>query len=163
MLRIVRWTVFGAHRGWDGVENALRQRKADICVLSEVSEEVDIQASARSFGQGHCALRMSNPAVVGRGSVRGGKWLQREGGVKAHGVVWTSPQGDCRVPVMDLAAGVLLAGELRLTEVRTLMVDWGVDIVVGDSNAPWRSWALSLLPSGFVHAYEAAGSASVPL
>lgn len=43
-------------------------------------------------------------------------------------------------------------------EIRKLMVAWDADIVVGDFNAPRRSRALSPLPSGFVHAYEATGS-----
>ena len=38
------------------------------------------------------------------------------------------------------------------------MADWEPDLVVGDFNAPRRSRALSPLPSGFVHAYEAVGS-----
>ena len=91
-LRLVHWNVFRAYLGWDGIENALRQRKADICVLSEIPKEADIQATARSFGQGYSAIRISNLAVVARGSLRDGKWLRREGGVKAYGVVWESPQ-----------------------------------------------------------------------
>ena len=157
-LRLVHWNVFHGHLGWDGIRSALQRRGADLYVLSEIPEKADIRATATSFGQDYSGIRISNLAVVARGPLREGEWLRRQGGVKAYGLVWQSPQGGCRVLVVDLASSLLLAREPRLLAVRELMVEWRADIVVGDFNAPRRSRALSPLPPGFVHAYEAAGS-----
>jgi len=157
-LRLLHWNIFYGHFGWNGIENVLRQSKADICVLSEIPKKLDIQATARSFGQGYYATRINNLAVITRGAILDGKWLINQNGVRAYGIVWESPQGNCRVLVVDMASNPLLSREPRLLQIRMLMVDWGADIVVGDFNAPRRSRALSPLPSGFVHAYETAGS-----
>ena len=157
-LRLVHWNVFRGHLGWDGIENDLQRCGGDLYVLSEIPKKADAQATATSFGRDFSGIRISNLAVVARGSLQEGNWLQQQGGLKAYGVVWQSPQGNCRVLVVDLASSLRLAREPRLLAVRKLMVDWHADIVVGDFNAPRRSRALSPLPPGFVHAYEAVGS-----
>ena len=157
-LRLVHWNVARGHLGWNGIETALRQHKADICVLSEVPTEVDIVSTARSFGEVYTSVRFGNMAVIANGSLLNGHWLQLEGGLKAYGVTWESPHGICKVMVVDLAANIRLAREPRLVQARSLMVDFGADIVAGDFNAPRRSRALSPLPAGFSHAYEVAGS-----
>ena len=157
-LRLVHWNVFSGQTGWDGLVGDLHRCRPDLCVLSEIPKETDIQSTAVSFGQGYSGIRFSNLAVVARGSLQDGAWLQHHNGVKAYGVLWHSLQGMCRVLVIDLDSTLLLAREPRLLAVRKMMVDWDADIVVGDFNAPRRSRALSPLPSGFVHAYEAADS-----
>ena len=157
-LRLVHWNVFRGHLGWDGIENALQQSRADLYVLSEIPKGANIQATAMSLGQEYSGIKISNLAVVARGSLHEGRWLRHQGGVNAYGLVWQSPQGSCRVLVVDLASSLLLAREPRLLAVRELMVDWHADIIVGDFNAPRRSRALSPLPPGFVHAYEVVGS-----
>jgi len=157
-LRLVHWNVYRGNFGWDGIENALQRHGADLYVLSEIPQQADMQATAMSFGQDYAGIRFSNLGVVARGSLGDGKWLRRQGGVQAYGLIWQSPQGSCRVLAVDLASSLRLAREPRLLAVRKLMVDWNADLVVGDFNAPRRSRALSPLSPGFVHAYEAVGS-----
>ncbi len=157
-LRLVHWNVFRGHMGWEEIVADLRQREPDLCVLSEIPIDADIPSTAASFGEDYCGVQFGNLAVIARGTLLDGTWLQRGGGVMAYGVRWQSPQGSCRVLVVDLAANLSLAREPRLLAIQELMVDWEADVVVGDFNAPRRSRALSSLPSGYVHAYDAAGS-----
>jgi len=157
-LRLVHWNVFRGRLGWDGIERSLQQSRPDLCVLSEIPRGVSVEATATSFGHGYSAIRLSNLAVVARGSLGEGVPIPCQKGVRAYGVIWQSPRGNCRVMVVDLDSSLLLAREPRLLAVRKAMIDWRADIVVGDFNAPRRSRALSALPQGFVHAYDAVGS-----
>jgi vancomycin resistance protein VanJ len=157
-LRLVHWNVFGGRFGWEKVQQTLRDSRPDICVLAEIPKNADIDVIARSFGKDWSGLAFGDLAVLARGSLQEGAWLQEDDGVEVYGVVWQSPQGPCRVLVVDLASSVLCPREPRLHIVRKLMTEWRPDIVVGDFNAPRRSRALCPLPAGFVHAYEAVGS-----
>jgi len=157
-LRLVHWNVFGGRFGWDRVQEILHDSGPDICVLAEIPRNTDIDVTARSFGEDWSGLAFGDLAVLARGPLQEGAWLQEDDGVEAYGVVWQSPQGPCRVLVVDLASSVLCPRAPRLRIVRKLMTEWRPDIVVGDFNAPRRSRGLCPLPAGFVHAYEAVGS-----
>jgi hypothetical protein len=158
MLRLVHWNVWGGRTGWTGIETLLKDSEPDLCVLSEIPGNLDVQETAKSFGPEYQAVRMSNMAVWARGSLTETQRFRSKKGVKAWGLVWQSTQGDCRVLVVDLASSLSSPREPRLRAVRELMVEWKADLVVGDFNAPRRSLALSPLPSGFTHAYDAVGS-----
>ncbi len=157
VLRLVHWNVNRGDFGWDGIESELRAARPDLCVLSEVPGKADVQTLARRFGADFSGVRAGNMAVVARGTLHGAGWLSRHDGVKIYGVIWTSPSGECRVMAVDLPSNPLLARAPMLGEVRKWMLDWHPDIVVGDFNAPRRSRALSPLPEGYAHAYEAVG------
>ncbi len=157
-LRLVHWNVFGGRLGWHAIQDALRRRGPDLVVLSEVPRRADISTTAKLFGQGFSGTSMSNLAVFARGTLTDGEWLFHRGGIKIYGIIWGSPQGACRVLVVDLPSALDAAREPRLLRVAKWMRDWRPDIVVGDFNAPRRSRALSPLPTGYVHAYDAAGS-----
>jgi len=158
-LRLVHWNVCRGHAGWSGLAEEIRRCAPDLCVLSEIPKTADISQFASSLGQDYSGIRFSNLAVVAHGLLQGGEWLHRQRGrMKVYGVLWQSPQGMCRAMVVDLDSNPFLARELRLLVVRKLMVDWRADIVAGDFNAPRRSRALSPLPTGFSHAYDAVGS-----
>ena len=78
--------------------------------------------------------------------------------LKIYFVLWQSDEVELKLFVVDLASSLLNARNPRLHELTALMMLHQPDIVVGDFNAPRRSLAISPLPDGFVHAYEAAGS-----
>lgn len=155
-LRLVHWNVFRGHLGWDGIQKELRLSRPDVCVLSEIPDAAAISSSL--IGTGWSSLRFSNMAIMARGSLEEGRWLYQREGVEAYGAVWKSPQGVCRVMVIDLASSLSLPRAPRLLIVRKLMADWHPDIVVGDFNAPRLSNGLCPLPTGFVHAYEVVGT-----
>ncbi|HNY27541.1 MAG TPA: hypothetical protein PKH31_09185 [Candidatus Sumerlaeota bacterium] len=157
-LRLIHWNVWGGRTGWKGIETLLKESEPDLCVLSEIPDDLDVPETAPSFGPDYQAVRISNMAVWARGVLADPERFRCKRGVKAWGVVWQSPQGNCRVLVVDLASSLFSPREPRLQVVRELMVDWKADLVVGDFNAPRRSRVLSSLPTGFTHAYEAAGS-----
>ncbi len=158
MLRLVHWNVWGGRTGWTDIEASLKDCKPDLCVLSEIPDNLDVQETAYSFGPEYQAVQMSNMAVWARGSLTETQRFRSKKGVKTWGLVWQSPQGDCRVLVVDLASSLSSPRAPRLQAVRELMTEWKADLVVGDFNAPRRSHALSPLPSGFTHAYDAVGS-----
>ena len=157
-LRLIHWNVFGARIGWNRILADLRQGDPDICILSELPTEVDVQSAASSLGNDCESLYFCNIAIIARGALRDGKWLKRQSDIKAYGVVWDSSQGTCRLLVVPLDSSLFLARDPGLLAIRELMVAWDADIVVGDFNAPRRSRALCPLPPAFVHAYDVVGS-----
>jgi vancomycin resistance protein VanJ len=157
-VRLLHWNVFYGHAGWDGLMYEIRQAGPDICVLSEVPNWAELPKMSRYLGDDYTAIRFGHMAVVARGSLEDGHWFRRKNGLRAFGLVWKSDRGSFRVLVVDLDSNIIMAREPRLLAMTKIMVDWDADIVVGDFNAPRRSRALSPLPSGFVHAYDAVGS-----
>jgi len=130
---------------------------ADVYVLSEVPETADLDAALAAFGDGYSYVQTGELAVVARGALGQPCRLQDDIGVCAYSVVWGSAQGDCIIIVADLDSNLLLPRGPRLTELTSLIAVHQPDLVVGDLNAPRRSRALTRLPSGYVHAYDAVG------
>ena len=157
-IRLVHWNVFYGHAGWDGLMDEILQAGPDICVLSEVPSRAELPTMSKYLGDDYTAIRFGHMAVVARGSLEDGHWFRRKNGLRAFGLVWKSDRGSFRVLVVDLDSNIIMSREPRLLAMRKIMVDWDADIVVGDFNSPRRSLALSPLPSGFVHAYDAVGS-----
>lgn len=156
-LRLVHWNVFSGKLGWDSIQDTLRATGADLCILSEVPDELNAAEFARSFGEEYTAVRRKNLAVIARGELEPPEWLHNEGRFRVFGVCWHSPAGTCRVVVADLPADLLVKRDPLLRRVAQSMIRWRADLVAGDFNAPRRSRALCPLPRGFVHAYDVAG------
>lgn len=157
-LRMVHWNVCRGWFGWDSMQKRMRDKQADLCVISEFPATADVSSTTAAYGKKWSGLDLGGMAVFAHGPLSNKKWLSQRDGVKACGVVWASPQGPCRVMVVDLDSSLFIPRDARLRKVRKLMETWKPDLVVGDFNAPRRSIGLSPLPEGFVHAYDKAGS-----
>lgn len=157
-LRLVHWNVCRGWLGWDAIQDQLLACKPDVCVISEFPAKADIGPCISKFGKAWSGVKLGGMAVIARGELTGGQWLAQRGGVKAYGIVWQSPQGPCKLLIVDLDSSLFLPRGPRLQVIRKLMDKWDPDIVVGDFNAPRRSIGLDPLPVGFVHAYDKAGS-----
>ena len=96
-------------------------------------------------------------AVVGRGTVHADGWLADRDGFRVQAVTWDYAGHTTRLFVLDLPSDVWVARGPLLREVVALMARHRPDLVVGDFNAPRRSWALADLPAGYAHAYHTAG------
>jgi hypothetical protein len=111
-----------------------------------------------ALGAGYESRQFGNLAVVGAGSVRAGGWLLNSGSAKVQSVTWRRAEDRATLFVVDLPSGIHIARDPLLREVNGLIERFRPDLVVGDFNAPRRSWALSALPSGYGHAYDVVGS-----
>ncbi|MGE3807293.1 MAG: endonuclease/exonuclease/phosphatase family protein [Gemmataceae bacterium] len=156
-VRLVHWNVWNGRLGWEAIQADLVTERADIYVLSEAPEEAERIGLAHALGPEFTVVSKGDLAIVARGQLDPVRWLAFDDGVKALLVRWHAPRGSCAVLVVDLASSLSLPREPRLRRVGDLMVRVQADIVVGDFNAPRRSRALSPLPAGYVHAYDAAG------
>ncbi|MBN1342417.1 MAG: hypothetical protein JXQ73_07040 [Phycisphaerae bacterium] len=157
VVRVVHWNIFRGHAGFDRIESVVRSHPADLYVLSELPDDFDVDSLARRMGFEEPALHASNMALFGRGHLSDGGWLHKDRALKVYAATWRY-EGVClKVFAIDMASALEVARDPQLRRVTSLMAEHRPDVVVGDFNAPRRSRALCPLPSGYTHAYEAAG------
>ncbi len=162
-LTLVHWNVFKGRQGWDRVKAELIREKADLYVLQEVrkshmtSEEV-----AESFGPAYTVVKTGATAIVGRGTLSvGPNRMPRQAWVNL--VKWkpfgaTAESAPISLLVAHLPSDPLVARDPILRELHLLVEEYRPDFVVGDLNAPRRSWRLAYLPEGYAHAYDMVGA-----
>ena len=85
-------------------------------------------------------------------------WLIDRKRTKVQLVTWEQAGRSVTVLVVDLPSELHIHRDPLLREVNELIDRHRPDLVVGDFNAPRRSWALSDLPAGYQHAYDTVGS-----
>ncbi len=156
-FRLVHWNVCRGYLGWSGVGRELREEEADIYVVSEPRNR-DVHALAKSFGKEYSSLQLGVFAVIARGPLRDGHWLECHKGLNVYCVLWKPLDRPCKVFIVDLDSTLFVPRDPRLRRLLRLVEEHQPDIVVGDFNAPRRSRALCSLPPGYAHAYDAAGS-----
>jgi endonuclease/exonuclease/phosphatase (EEP) superfamily protein YafD len=158
-LRLVHWNVFNGRRGWENVESELQKMSADLYVLSDMPERIDQWAISDRIGSGYDSItEKGSMAVFARGSLRDGRWLVKSSALNVYVFTWHRRGEKLSIFAVDLAASILIERDPSLKQLVSLIKVHRPDIVVGDFNAPRRSRAICPLPSGFTHAYEAAGS-----
>jgi hypothetical protein len=156
-LRLVHWNT-GGRPARPGVGDYLIAERADLYVLTDVPNASHVGVLHDRLGKEYHASTFSNLAVVGRGEVRADGWLVNRDGFEVQEVTWAPPgQPPLRLLVVDLPSDVWVARDPLLREVNALIGQYGPDLVVGDFNAPRRSWALANLPHGYKHAYYTCG------
>ncbi len=153
-LRVVHWNVAGGWTGADAEAAEIARRDPDLVVLSEGPSRVARRVSAhlpgfqaRSFGALSFLAR----------DLDEGRWLERRRDLQ---VVWESFSWHSRrwsLLAVNLGSSPWQARDPLLREVVRRIEQVRPDLVVGDFNAPRRSWALAALPAGYRHAYDEAG------
>ena len=156
-LRLVHWNVCDGRFGWDGIIARLPALRADAYVLSEVSGRVDLSRITAALGDGFVARRVDNMAIFARGQVDGVERVQVPRG-RGFRAVWRVDGREISLLVVDLPSPPHIKRDPMLRAVNAIVQRHQPDLVVGDFNAPRRSWALSDLPAGYRHAYRAAGA-----
>jgi vancomycin resistance protein VanJ len=151
-FRVVHWNV-GARLYPD----VLQAHDADLYVLSEIPNAKAVENFRASLGEAYSAAVFDNLAVIGRGQVRAEEWLIRRGRVKLQTVHWRHAEQVFTLFVVDLPSELHIHREPLLREVNRFIEERQPDLIVGDFNAPRRSRALSDLPTGYRHAYDAVG------
>ncbi len=171
-IRLVHWNVGWGKGGWKDIYHEIAALDPDLVLLSEVPDymEVKIMAdslgrivseSCRSFREGdddYESLQASPMVIMARGALSHGRWLVRKGTHKVYAFDWIFRGRRQTLFAVELDASLVIKRNEYLEKVIGLVAREKPDIVAGDFNSPRRSKALSNLPAGFVHAYDAAGS-----
>jgi len=174
-LRLLHWNIRWGRDGWEGIAAELRKHKADICILSEVPYQdsegkhytyLPLKATGRDFairniadrlGSGYTASRIDTMAIFARGELENGRWFAKNKGFIGYSVIWNYQGKKLNLFAVDMPSGIFVERDPLLRKIVSWIERDKADIAVGDFNAPRRSKALSPLPEGFVHAYDAAG------
>lgn len=156
-LRVVHWNVMSGRLGWDAITSDLRDRHADLYILSEIPDSLDTERFAAKLGPEYRCVRFPPMAAAARGGFASGRWLVRRRTGRIARVVWTSDRGRLTILAADLTSRLGVARDPLLRELVELIREERPDLVAGDFNAPRRSRALAELPAGWTHAYEAVG------
>jgi vancomycin resistance protein VanJ len=156
-LRLVHWNV-GGRLEKSGAQNVLIAQQADLYVLSEIPNAAAVEELRDSLGAAYEAQIFGNLAVVATGKVRAKGWLIDRRRTKVQEVAWQIHEGTLNLMVVDLPSDIGIHRAPLLREVNSLIERLQPDLVVGDFNAPRRSWALVELPDGYRHGYDTAGS-----
>jgi len=157
-LRLVHWNVYYGQWGWPDVCAQLQTAQPDICVLSEVPRDAQLQVLADKLGADTTFIRLDDLAVLAKGTLKVEARPLEPGQARAFLVHWQHPQALLKVLVVDLPSSPKIPRDPLLRQVRTLISADQPDLIVGDFNAPRRSLVLSDLPAGYAHAYDLAGA-----
>jgi vancomycin resistance protein VanJ len=158
-VRVVHWNT-GGRPDRPGIVEPLAAERADLYVLTEVPPDGSVEGlrAALDGSESYRSAWFGGSAVVGRGEVRANGWLVQRGRAKVQSVSSRHAGRTVELLVVDLPSELWVARDPLLREVNRLVEQYRPDLVIGDFNAPRRSWALSRLPAGYRHAYETSGS-----
>jgi endonuclease/exonuclease/phosphatase (EEP) superfamily protein YafD len=157
-FRLLHWNVKG-QLGRERVRAAAASERADLYVFTEAHSPLavgELVVALRGVGA-YRSARFGGLAVVGRGDVRDGPRLIDRPRSQAWLVGWEYAGRSLNLLVVDLPSEIDVPRNPLLREVNALIEAHRPDVVVGDFNAPRRSWGLAELPGGYAHAYHAAG------
>ncbi len=174
-LRLLHWNIRWGRDGWEGIKAEIRKHKADICILSEVPyqgadgkdytylppkspvRDIPVRSIAGCLVSDYKSNRIHTMAIFARGELEKGQWFVKSKGVIIYTLTWNYKGKKLNLLAVDLPSGIFVERGPLLNDIVVLIKKNRPDIIVGDFNAPRRSKALSPLPEGFVHAYDAAG------
>src|SRR5262245_32287399 len=93
-IRLVHWNVGSGAWGWDGVCQHLKAAGGQIYVLSEVPDDIRLDALQAELGADWARLRLGNLAVFAQGRLDAETRPTASGHAKVQAVRWQSPQGE---------------------------------------------------------------------
>lgn len=154
--RLMHWNTKGPPAR-PGVGEYLIAEQADFYLLTDMAGPAHIEVFRDQLGPGYMAETFGELAVVGRGRVEVGEELAHRGEFVVRAVTWTPADRPIALLAVDLPSDIWVPRDPLLREVNEWIARRQPDLVVGDFNAPRRSWALANLPPGYRHAYHTAG------
>ncbi len=154
--KLIHWNVFSAHLGWESVKNKVIAEAADIYFLTEV-KDLPLEEFKEALGEDYQLRTFSDLAILARGELEGGEWLNRSKKLKVFKLSWKFDGNELILFPTDLGSNPLFARHPNLTKLNKFMEEQQPDFVVGDFNAPRRSIALESMPKGYYHAYDRVG------
>jgi len=155
-FRVVHWNV-ASRLLWSGAMDVMLPLHADVHVLSEAGHPDGVVTFCEILGDDFQAAQFAGLAVVARGTLRVGQTLLERRRTMVKLVDWDHAGRTLKLMIVDLPSELNVARDPVLREINALIEQHQPDLVIGDFNAPRRSWALSQLPEGYRHAFETAG------
>ncbi|WP_422931650.1 endonuclease/exonuclease/phosphatase family protein [Singulisphaera sp. PoT] len=155
--RLIHWNVGFNAGDEEAIQRVLTGADADLIVITEPTR-FQVKQLAGEMGPGHSSLFLGPTHVIAKGVLRDRHCLANDGGLRVDSIRWRGDRGSLTLFIVDIKSDLGIARDPLLRRVRALMEAYQPDIVVGDFNSPRRSRALTPPPSGYAHAYEAAGS-----
>ncbi len=156
-LRVAAWNVADFPRGVERAAALLRPLDADLVLLSEAPGKPPQELEHRLGGE----LRLTPlgaMAIYTRGGPLDVEWLAREKELQVAFVRWRIHGRTLGVMAVNVISSPRVPRDPLLERIVAMIAARDPDLVLGDFNAPRRSRALARLPTGFRHAYDAAGS-----
>jgi endonuclease/exonuclease/phosphatase (EEP) superfamily protein YafD len=160
-LRLVHWNVCRGCLGWDEALADMRTWDADLLVLSEYPKRMEVKATAAALGPAYQGRRFGTLALFARDAKTGVESLLNEYELEVHRISFerpTDPPLRLRLLAVDVVASPRVPRDPQLLRIQQSIAREKPDLVVGDFNAPRRSWRLSRLPDGYRDAYDVAGA-----
>lgn len=156
-LALVHWNVFRNYLPWKRKIERLRAAAAQIYVLNEVPRQVSRGNWALRLGP-NMQYAMANLSVVACQGAVLGQESHFYDGLSVLEVDCRIEGQQLRIFAVDMPADPLVARDPLLARLVERIELRRPDLVAGDLNAPRRSLRLQPLPTGYAHAYEAAGA-----
>ena len=156
-LRVVAWNAADFPRGVERAAALLRPLDPDLVLLSEAPGKPPQELEHR-LGGGLRLTPVGSMAIFARGEPLDVEWLAREDELQAAFMHWRVGGRRLGVLAVNVISSPRVPRHPLLERVLAMIGARVPDLVLGDFNAPRRSLALSRLPAGFRHAYDAAGS-----
>ena len=161
-VRLVHWNVCRGCLGWNEAVTALQAWDADLLVLSEYPKRMDVRATAAALGPTYQGRRFGTLALFARGAKTGVESLLNEYELEVHRITWertgTAEPVRLRILAVDVVASPRIPRDPQLLRIQQSIARETPDLVLGDFNAPRRSWRLQRLPDGYHDAYDLAGA-----
>ena len=152
-MRLIHWNLARGVMGWEQQWRHIESLHPDVIVLSEIPTVFDASTLT-----GFDVLVIDGMAVACHGLMTKSGPLVRGGALQAWHVTCQISEGPLEVMIADMTSRIGLARDPYLRPFVALLADRKIDVSVGDFNAPRRSLAFCDLPSGYRHAYDAAGA-----
>ncbi len=153
---VVHWNTCSGHLGTSHVLRKLAEQNADFYLLSE--QPSAIWEWIRTHEMSEKALGRMVAMAAGQQDVRvEEQWLVKTGDVEVCLLTWTELGETTTLFAVDLTSAIERHRDPLLQQINDLIRQHQPDIVIGDFNAPRRSYRLRHLPDGYRHAYDVAG------
>jgi endonuclease/exonuclease/phosphatase (EEP) superfamily protein YafD len=157
-VRLLHWNVCWGRYGWQGAEQTIVEQLPHVVIISERPVYADTLSLVKSLGPEYRATDLRKIVAITQGPVRDVVCHVQTHHAEIYSFIWDYQGRSYRVMTADLASSITIHRDPLLRELTELLQDVQPDVLVGDFNAPRRSRRLAQLPTGFRHAYDAAGS-----
>jgi vancomycin resistance protein VanJ len=152
-LLAMHWNVNAGAGDWGGVLEEGIAIDADLVVITEPAYRL----SPADVPQ-YQLMKFDEFAIVAKGELSGTRSLENDRHLDVAIVDWQSRQGPLKVMLCDIKSYLRNSRHRALGIIHQHLEREQPDLVLGDFNAPRRSWRLAYLPTGYQHAYHAAGA-----
>lgn len=166
VVKLVHWNICRARSGLEKILDRLKSVDADLIALSEVPRDFDLSKVETFFGDDFHAVQEFDLVLIVRGEVKLTSDRMDHDSLPLKSKRLKIMSASCKlvqgpewdVWIADLVSYLEVPRHPSLLALNEKIQLHQPDLIVGDFNAPRRSWGLSELPEGYQHAYHLKGS-----